>query len=91
MLGLRAFKCLAKQIAKHLEHMQTRHLFLRNNTYYCVARIPQDLTCHFPVKTVWRSLKTKCQKSAMTLLKKFHFYVEKLYMQIRTGMLVNRL
>lgn len=69
--------------------MQTQHLFFRKHTYYYVARVPQDLTDHFPVKTIWRSLKTECVKSARTLIKNYEFRAERLFMQIRSGVLTD--
>lgn len=69
--------------------MQIQHLFFRKKMYYYVARVPQDLAGYFPVKTVWRSLKTGCLQAAKTLLKALEYQAERLYMQMRSGMLTD--
>ena len=69
--------------------MRIQHLFFRQNMYYYVARVPQDIAGYFPVKTVWRSLRTGCLKSAKTLLKALEYRAERIYMQMRSGMLTD--
>ena len=78
----------AIQIANILEvPMQIQHLFLRQGCYQFVIRVPRDLLGHFPQKTLWRSLKTKDLKAAKILVKAREHEAEKIFMQIRTGLL----
>lgn len=69
--------------------MQIQHLFFRPSGYHYIIRIPQDILHHFPVRTIWRSLKTKDYKAARVLAKVREHETEKVFMQIRCGLLTN--
>ena len=40
------------------------HVMKRDNVFYYVRHVPNDLIDHYSVKRLWFSLKTKCESSA---------------------------
>jgi len=63
------------------------HLIKRGNKYHFVCRIPQDLLHHFPSSQISHSLKTDKNKDAAVLAASLEYQTQKLFTQLRTGML----
>lgn len=67
--------------------MKYKHIVKRGNRYYFVCRIPHELLHHFPSAVIWKSLKTDNLKIACTLATALEYQTQKLFMQLRSGML----
>jgi integrase len=66
--------------------MRLFHFVRRGNRYAFVCRVPSDLQQFFPKKVIWRSLKTSVTKDAVVLLKAEEYRLQRLFVQLRSGM-----
>jgi len=59
----------------------------RGRRFYFVCRIPRDLKRHFPREIFWKSLHSSDKKTASALSLSYFYEAQKLFMQLRSGML----
>lgn len=69
--------------------MVSKYVFKRNEIYYFRLKIPLDLKQYFPVKEIWKSLKTRSLTTARTAVSKLLYQTERLFLYARSGMLSN--
>lgn len=67
--------------------MRTKHLTMRGTRYYYRCRIPHDLNHLFPSPAITKALGTESEKDARTAATAIEYRTQKLFMQLRTGML----
>ena len=67
--------------------MLANHIKKRGCIYYYCCRVPTDLQPLFPSDVISRSLKTNSKKHAGVLRLKFEHKLQKLFLQLRSGML----
>lgn len=67
--------------------MRTLHIIKRGKRYQFICRIPSDIIHLFPHPIIYKSLKTSDEKIAVLLAISLEHHTQKLFFQIRTGML----
>ena len=67
--------------------MRIKHLMKRGSRYMYRCRVPVDLLPLFPSPVIWKSLHTDDHKDATVAASVVQYNTQKLFMQLRTGML----
>jgi len=67
--------------------MSIPHLVRRGTRFQFMCRVPTDLLDLFPHSKIYKSLKTSDEKDARLLASSLEFQTQKLFLQLRSGML----
>jgi hypothetical protein len=62
---------------------ETNHMLHRDGVYYCVRRVPYDLTSHYDVKRLCFSLKTKSASATVRASKSINQRPEDYWLGLR--------
>jgi hypothetical protein len=67
--------------------MRLRHIIQRGNTFSFVCRVPKDLRHLFPTAVIWKPIKASGLKNVRLLAGVLEQRAQKLFLELRTGML----
>lgn len=71
--------------------MRQKHVIKRGTRYQFVCRVPQDLKNLFPSPVIYRTLHSDDEKTVRLLVGAEEYHTQKLFMQLRSGMLSKEL